>query len=77
MWFCAAGFVLATAMGLREVWAATNPSSKLILAPVSAACMTLFAAIEAWRDKDDERLKYVAIVLVFAGALFGAGRLFV
>jgi len=41
MWLCAAAFLLATVLNVRELLPVATPSWKLLLAPVSSACMML------------------------------------
>lgn len=77
MWLCAALFLLATMLNVRELLPVPNPSWKVILAPVSSACMTLFAVIEAARAVDDAKLKSVSLVLVTMAAVMSLGRWFI
>ena len=77
MWFCAAAFLLATLLNVRELLPIATPSWKLILAPVSLACMMLFAVIEALRATDDARLKSASLLLVAIAAVTRVGRWFI
>ncbi len=73
MWLCAAMFLLATVLNVRDLWG--DMSLRVGLNTASSMFMMLFAATEAIRGKDDVLVQRVAILFAVLAALAVLGSL--